>query len=228
VVASVNASSVALQFSTALTTEGPMSTHSELQSVTDTQTSIASNGMTLGITLPPNPITALSPTGTDIRSSASDLSIVFAGVFPLIQGWVDYPDIPIPVITDRINGILPKAIDFLRKLPTPTDGVEPCNSANRRRRENGDELAQPLDKRDLLGGLFKTALSLVSCVIETTTKVKDAVIDGTTAAVESVKGLQDVLNPTVNTLNEVVPEEDTKPSGSNSNKPTSTLSSSSS
>jgi hypothetical protein len=58
------------------------------------------------------------------------------------------------------------------------------------------------------GGLFKTAFSLVTCVMDTTNKVKDVVIGGTTAVVNTVKGLRDDLKPLLDALNEVVPTED--------------------
>jgi len=84
-----------------------------------------------------------------------------------------------------------------------------------------------LGERDLLGGLFKTAFSLVNCVINTTNKVKDAVVEGTTAAVNTVKSLQDDLTPLLDALNDVVPDEESEPSesASETEEPTQTSSS---
>jgi hypothetical protein len=134
----------------------------------------------------------------------------------LIQSWIDHPDIPIPAVTNGIGAILPKVLDFLGRLPKPTDGVEPCNSGKRLRRDEND-VVKSFDKRDFLGGLFKTAFSLITCIVDTTNKVKDAVIKGST----SVKDLENALKPMISALNEVVPNEETNPSGSNSDKPTS-------
>lgn len=82
-------------------------------------------------------------------------------------------------------------------------------------------------ERDLLGGLFKTAFSLVNCVINTTNKVKDAVVGGRTAAVNTVKSLQDDLKSLLDALNDVVPDEDSDPpdSASETEEPTQTSSS---
>ncbi|KAI4693505.1 uncharacterized protein J4E88_001878 [Alternaria novae-zelandiae] len=180
-----------------------------------------------GITIPPSPVTTLVPTGTEVQSSASDLSIAILGVFPILQNWIKDPVAHVTEVTDELDNIIPDAVGFLAKLPKPTDGVEPCGSGKRRRSERNHELHDVLSERDLLGGLFKTAFSLVNCVINTTNKVKDAVIGGTTAAVDTVKGLQDDLKPLLDALNEVVPDEASEPSDSVSEteEPTQTSSS---
>ncbi|KAI4917827.1 hypothetical protein J4E85_009919, partial [Alternaria conjuncta] len=180
-----------------------------------------------GITIPPLPVTTLVPTGTEVQSSASDLSIAILGVFPILQNWIEDPVAHVTEVTDELDNIIPDAVGFLAKLPKPTDGVEPCGSGKRRRSERDHELHDVLSERDLLGGLFKTAFSLVNCVINTTNKVKDAVIGGTTAAVDTVKGLQDDLKPLLDALNEVVPDEASEPSDSVSvtEEPTQTSSS---
>jgi hypothetical protein len=115
-------------------------------------------------------------------------------------------------VTNEFEKILPKAVEFLRKLPVPTDGVEPCNSKRKRRSKLVDGTAQVFDKRDFLGGLFKTVFSLVSCVVDTTTKIKDEIIKGTKDTVESVVQLQDDLVPMLDALHEVDPGGSTKPS----------------
>jgi hypothetical protein len=211
--------------------DGPSSTNSIIGPPEITTTSSASRAIFLppGITLPPNPSITLLPTGTEIQSGASDLSITIAGVFPLIQRWIDHPDAPeIRAVVDGLDDILPKAIEFLGKLPKPTDGVEPCKSKRRRRDESERITSQTLDTRSLLGGLFKTAFSLVTCVIETTNKVKDGVIKGTTDAVDIVNKLQDDLKPMVDALVEVDPNKVLDPSGSASEKLPSTHSESTS
>jgi hypothetical protein len=173
-----------------------------------------------GITLPPNPVITLLPTGAEIRSSASDLSLVFIGIFPLLNNWINSPDAPrVTAVTKELNNILPKALDLLGKFPKPTDGIEPCKIRQRRRSEPGQVMSPTLESRSLLGGLFKTAFSLLNCVVNTTNKVKDEVIKGTKDTVDIVKKLQDTLKPMIDALNEV---EETKPSGSASEKPTST------
>ncbi|CAO2658407.1 Nn.00g061300.m01.CDS01 [Neocucurbitaria sp. VM-36] len=173
-----------------------------------------------GITFMPSPSTTLLPIGTEIQSSASDLSTVIAGIFPLIQSFIDYPEPPeITAAINELDNILPKAIHFLGKLPKPTDGVEPCNS-RKDRRSHPNRVAVPMsDKRSLLGGLFKTAFSLVTCIIDTTNKVKDGVMQGTTGAVRTVKELQDELKPMVDALREVDPNEKPEPSDTTSKKP---------
>jgi hypothetical protein len=122
-------------------------------------------------------------------------------------------------VTDELDNILPKAVDMLGKFPKPPDGVEPCNG-RRLRSEPGHIIP-----RGLFGGLFKTAFSLLSCVYETTNKVEDEVIKGTTDTVDTVKKLQDTLKPMIDALNEV---EETEPSGSASEQPSSTETKSSS
>lgn len=164
-------------------------------------------------------------TGTEIQSSASDMSIIIAGIFPLLQSWIDDPQPPqVTGITNKLDNILPKASDFLGKLPKPTDGVEPCKSGKRRRAEEAFQGLQTLEKRSFLGGLFKTAFSLVTCVIDTTNSVKDGVIKGTT---DAVKTLENDLKPMIDALNEVDPNEPDS-SASNSDQPSSTQSESSS
>lgn len=163
--------------------------------------------------------------GTEIQSSASDMSIIIAGIFPLIRSWIGDPQPPqVTSVTDELDNILPKVSDFLGKLPKPTDGVEPCKSGARRRAEEAFQGIQTLNKRSFLGGLFKTAFSLVTCVINTTNKVKEEVMRGTT---DAVKNLQNDLIPLVDALNEVDPNEP-DPSASNSDQPSSTQTESSS
>ena len=181
-----------------------------------------------GITITPSlPITTLVPTRTEVQSSASDLSIAIVGVFPIIQNWIEDPAAHITGVIDELNNILPEAAGFLAKLPKPTDGVEPCRSGKRRRSEPDRDTYAVLGERDLLGGLFKTAFSLVNCVINTTNKVKDAVVGGTTAAVDTVKGLQDDLKPLLDALNDVVPDgySEASDSASDTEEPTETSSS---
>ena len=181
-----------------------------------------------GITIPPSlPITTLVPTGTEVQSSASDLSIAIVGAFPIIQNWIEDPATHVTSVIDELDNILPEAVGFLARLPKPTDGVEPCGSGKRRRSEQDRDTYAVLSERDLLGGLFKTAFSLVNCVINTTNEVKDAVVGGTTAAVDTVKGLQDDLKPLLDALNDVVPDGDSKSSDSASEteEPTETSSS---
>jgi hypothetical protein len=108
---------------------------------------------------------------------------------------------------------------MLGKFPKPPDGVEPCNG-RRLRSEPGHIIP-----RGLFGGLFKTAFSLLSCVFETTNKVEDEVIKGTTDTVDTVKKLHDTLKPMIDALNEV---EETEPSGSASEQPSRTEAKSSS
>jgi hypothetical protein len=122
-------------------------------------------------------------------------------------------------VTDEFDNILPKAVNMLGKFPKPPDGVEPCNG-RRLRSEPGHIIP-----RGLFGGLFKTAFSLLSCVFETTNKVEDEVIKGTTDTVDTVKKLQDTLKPMIDALNEV---EEKIPSGSASEQPSSTETKSSS
>ena len=222
--------------STGVTTSGDTSLYPTVQptvvsSASNTASTIleTSNSPVLppGIAIPPLPVTTLVPTGTEVQSSASDLSIAILGVFPILQNWIEDPVAHVTEVTDELDNIIPDAVGFLAKLPKPTDGVEPCGSGKRRRSEGNHELHDVLSERDLLGGLFKTAFSLVNCVINTTNKVKDAVVGGTTAAVNTVKGLQDDLKPLLDALNEVVPDEASEPSDSVSEteEPTQTSSS---
>lgn len=91
--------------------------------------------------------------------------------------------------------------------------------------------AAKLNEHDLLGNLFKTAFSLVNCVIETTKKVKIAMNQGTESAVQTVEGLQNDLKSMLVAFNEIGPEEETGPSNPASEIPSSaatSLSSSSS
>ncbi|KAH8726151.1 hypothetical protein GQ44DRAFT_187304 [Phaeosphaeriaceae sp. PMI808] len=174
-----------------------------------------------GITLAPNPSTTLATTGAEIRSSASDLSIVFAGIFPFLQNWIDNPSPPkITAVTNELGNILPKAIHLLAMLPKPTNGVEPCKHRRQRRSKQEGAAVQNLNERDIVGNLFKTAFSLVTCIIDTTNKMKDTIIKGTTDAVETVKAFQNDLQPMVDALNKVGPNEEEKPKSKS--KPTST------
>ncbi|KAF2036801.1 hypothetical protein EK21DRAFT_83729 [Setomelanomma holmii] len=128
------------------------------------------------ITVPPTPLASLFATGSELNSTASDLSVAFVSVFPMIEQWINHPDAPaITAVTNEVDNILLKAINFLGKLPKPTDGVKPCKSGKSRQRDLGSSLHQGSNKRDLFSGLFKTAFSLVTYVIDTTNKVKDGV-----------------------------------------------------
>ncbi|KAH7115796.1 hypothetical protein B0J11DRAFT_593361 [Dendryphion nanum] len=179
-----------------------------------------------GITLPPNPSNPL-PTGAGVRSSASDLSIGFVGVYTLIQNWIDNPSPPlIKDLTIQLDVVLPKAKDLLEKLPQSPGAVEPCKSGKIRRSRSEDATNHILDERGLIGDVFKTAFGLVKCVVDTTNRVKDAVIQGTSNAVDLVKGLQVDLKPMIDALNEVELIEDPnggpgqpKPSGPGSGEP---------
>ncbi|KAF2108167.1 hypothetical protein BDV96DRAFT_605848 [Lophiotrema nucula] len=206
---------------TATITDGPSSTASVVQPPEVTITSSSTDGIILppGITLPPDPSTTFLPTGTEIQSSASDVSSIIAGIFPLLQNWIDDPKPPqVTGVTNELDNILPKASGFLGKLPKPSDGVEPCKSRKRGQAEEAYQDFQTLNRRSFLGGLFKTAFSLVTCVIDGANKIKDGVIDGAT---DSVKTLVKDLEPMVDALNEVDPNE-SDPSATDSNQPTST------
>ena len=144
------------------------------------------------------------------------MSIIIAGVFPLLQNWIEKPEPPqVTGITNELDNILPKATDFLGKLPKPTDGIEPCKSRSKHRRKEDTGLVE--HKRNLLGGLFKTAFSLVTCVIDTTNKIKDGVVK---EAIENVKSLEEDLKPLLDALKEV----DEVSSSSKSDQPSSTQS----
>jgi hypothetical protein len=147
------------------------------------------------------------------------MSIVIAGIFPFLEDWIDNPQPPqLTGVINELDNILPKASDFLGLLPLPTDGVEPCKSGKRRRTEGPVSGLQTVNKRDLLGGLFKTVFSLVTCVIDGTNKIKGGVIKGTT---DAVKGLQNDLKPMIDALNEIGGNQP-DPSAPNSNQPSST------
>jgi hypothetical protein len=131
------------------------------------------------------------------------MSIIIAGVFPLLNDWIEKPEPPqVTGVTNELENILPRATDFLAKLPQPTDGIEPCNSGSKHRRD--EETRLDVHKRNLLGGLFKTAFSLLTCVIDTTNKIKDGVVK---EAVENVKSLQEDLRPLLDALKEVDEDE---------------------
>lgn len=149
-------------------------------------------------------------------------------MFPLIQNWIDNPQpSEIATVMGELDKILPKASEFLGKLPKPTDGVEPCKSGLRRRdlEELEDLELHRFQKRTFLDGLFKTAFSLVTCVIDGTNKVKSGVINGAT---EVVKSLSEDLKPMVEALNKVDPTEEPRPSASISDQQGSSQSESSS
>lgn len=154
------------------------------------------------------------------------MSIAIAGIFPLLQRWIDAPQPPqLAVVTNALDDILPKATNFLGMLPKPTGGLEPCKSGNKRRFEEGIQDLQTLGKRSFLGGLFKTAFSLVTCVIDTNNKVREAIIKG---AIDTVKNLEIDLKPMVDALKEVDPNDSNDPDASPTSPISPTLSSSSS
>ncbi|KAF2266752.1 hypothetical protein CC78DRAFT_595429 [Lojkania enalia] len=173
-----------------------------------------------GITPPPG-TTTLDTTGTEIQTSASDLSTIIIGVFPHIQEWIDNPEPPKATeVNDELDNILPKASDFLAKLPKPTDPLEPCsNSQSKRRREVDAPTIHRLYKRAFLDGLFKTVFNLVTCIIDDTNKLKDNIDKGTTDTVET---LTNELKPMVDALNNVDPNDQQNPSASISDEKSST------
>lgn len=143
------------------------------------------------------------------------MSIIIVGIFPLLKGWLDSPQPPqVAGVTNELGNILPKASGFLGQLAKPTDGVQPCSSGNQRRTDEPFQSLQALEKRSLLSGVFKTVFSLVTCVIDTTNKIRDGVNQGTTGI---VKDLQDRLKPMVDALNEIGPDEP-EPSASDSDQ----------
>ncbi|KAF2036804.1 hypothetical protein EK21DRAFT_83732 [Setomelanomma holmii] len=156
----------------------------------------------------------INDTGSITQSSASDLSIVAAGVFPLIQNWIHNPGTPeVTLLTNGLNNVLPKASAYLAKLPKPTDGVESC--ASRKHRQRGlppSKSPTQLEKRSFLHGMFKTMFSLVTCIVDTTNHVRDLAVEGTSAAVEIVKSLQDDLKPMLDALNEADESTDSEES----------------
>ncbi|KAH6858984.1 hypothetical protein BKA58DRAFT_51372 [Alternaria rosae] len=112
---------------------------SSVSDVVSSLLSVTSTSLVLppGITNPPLPVTTLVPTGTEVQSSASDLPIAIAEIFPILQNWIEDPAAHVISVTDELNVILPAAVGFLAKLPKPTDGVELCVSGKRRRSEQG-------------------------------------------------------------------------------------------
>jgi hypothetical protein len=144
--------------------------------------------------------------------------MVFIGIYPLLDSWINTPDAPrVTAVTNQLNNVLPKAFDLWDKFPKPTDGAEPCNNEHHRRSEAGHIIVPTLNDRSVFGGLFKTAFSLLNCVIDTANKLKDEVIKGSKDTVNTVKKLQDTLKPMLDALDEV---EETMPSSSTSEKPT--------
>jgi hypothetical protein len=172
------------------------------------------------ITPPPHPSTTLLPLGSSIGSSASDLSSIAAGIFPLLQRWINHPDVSeVTAVTSEIGKVLPKAFDLLAKLPKPLDEIEPCQHKHHRRSESLHTVIYSPNRRDLFGNLFKTAFSLVSCVIETTNNVKTTLIEGTADVVEVIKELQRNLEPMVAALKDIDSIDNSKSSAVNTDKP---------
>ena len=125
-----------------------------------------------------------------------------------MQNWINHPEGPqATAVTSELNRILPKAIDLLSKFPKPIGGVEPCNSKKRRRSNGGPTSNKAIANRGLLNNIFKTAFSLLTCVINTADKVKDELIRGTTDVAGISKILQDDLKPMINMLNGIDPLE---------------------
>jgi hypothetical protein len=129
----------------------------------------------------------------------------------------------VTAITNQLDGIFPKALHLLGKLLKPSDGVQPCKPTKRRRNK-----VQEAKKRDLIGGFFETAFSLVTCVVDATNILRDEVIKCTKDTVDTVKKLQADLTSLLDALNEVQENDQPEPSGSISKKATSTSSESSS
>lgn len=158
----------------------------------------------------------------------------FAFAFiPLVDAWMNAPgNAPnVAGVTNALNGILPKATGFLGKLPVPSDGVEPCKHKRKRGADPVFDGSMALDERGLggpFGGLFKTAFSLVTCVIDTTNKVKDTVVGQAENRVNLVEDLMSDLRPMVDALKSVVPTPGDDPTTSKADKPSSTQSDTSS
>lgn len=128
---------------------------------------------------------------------ATELSLAFDGFFPLFSKWADHPDPPsVTAVIDVLDNFLPKARNLLGKLPKPPGGVEVCNSGKRRRDTTELEhvgIQHQLEKR-FLDGLFKTLFSLVSCIIDTATKLRKLIVDGKVKlAIELLKALQPLV-----------------------------------
>ncbi|KAH5449877.1 hypothetical protein HBI31_244630 [Parastagonospora nodorum] len=171
-----------------------------------------------GINPPPIHTTNFFP-GMGIETSASIISRDLIDMFGLLDHWIDVTEAPqATAVALKLDIVLPRMTDFLHKLPKPPQGPEPCKRADHGQSEL--ILASELEVRSLFGGLFKTAFSLVACVIETAQKLRTEVTKGVKDTLDVVKSLEKTLKPMVDALNDVDPDGDPKSSPA-SDKPTS-------
>ncbi|KAF1999814.1 hypothetical protein P154DRAFT_620743 [Amniculicola lignicola CBS 123094] len=172
---------------------------------TDATSTLGATTSPPAITTPPDLFSLFPSTGTEAQASASDVSIAFAGLFPLLQNWINDPQGPQKTgLISELDLALPKAVGLLNHLPKSPGPADPCKRGKRRRAEEALQGPNTSNERRFVGGLIKTAFNLVKCVVDTTNKVKEGVLKG---SIDAVKGFEVDLRPLVDALKEIKPEE---------------------